>query len=74
MARKQTRRSISLKGLTYQRLKNHCEAKGRSISGYLEEIVAARLDAEGVPVPDKLEPAAKKPREPEEIISQHFTF
>ena len=46
MAKKQTRRSISLKGLTYKKLKEHCDAQGQSVSGYLEEIIAEKLDAE----------------------------
>jgi hypothetical protein len=78
MAKRQTRRSISVKGLTYQRLKNFCEEQSLSVSGYLEQIIADRLDAANVPVPEKVEPrAAIKPssgREGEEIISQHFTF
>lgn len=75
MAKRQTRRSISVKGITYQRLKNFCEEQSLSVSGYLEDIIAAKLDAANVPVPEKVEPrAAPKANEPEEIISQHFTF
>ena len=73
--KRHTRRSISLKGITYQRLKNHCEDEGFSISGYLETVIAEKLDAAGVPVPTKLEP--RKPPPPpvaDDIISQHFTF
>ena len=75
MAKRQTRRSISVKGITYQRLKNYCEAEGISISGYLEQIIAEKLDAAGIPVPEKVEPRPK-PKTPasDEIISQHFTF
>jgi len=74
MAKRQTRRSISVKGITYQRLKNFCEAQQLSVSGYLEDIIAAKLDAANVPVPEKVEPRAKPKAESEEIISQHFTF
>ena len=76
MAKRQTRRSISVKGITYQRLKDFCDAKGRSVSGYLEEIIAERLDAAGVPVPTVLKPRPTRKQEPEaeEIVSQHFTF
>ena len=45
MAKRQTRRSISVKGITYQRLKDYCEACGLSVSGYLEDIIAEKLDA-----------------------------
>jgi hypothetical protein len=75
MAKRQTRRSISVKGLTYQRLKNFCETQNLSVSGYLEDIIAQRLDAANVPVPERVEPRAKtKSSENDEIISQHFTF
>lgn len=77
MAKRQTRRSISVKGITYQRLKNFCEEQGLSVSGYLEQIIANNLDAQNVPVPERVEPRPQaKPDAPrgEEIISQHFTF
>ena len=75
MAKRQTRRSISVKGITYQRLKNFCETQGHSVSGYLEDIIAEHLDAENVPVPERVEaPPKPKPIESDEIISQHFTF
>jgi len=77
MAKRQTRRSISVKGITYQRLKNFCESQGMSVSGYLEDIIASRLDEANVPVPEKVEPRpepTKQPQREDEIISQHFTF
>jgi hypothetical protein len=79
MAKRQSRRSISVKGITYQRLKNFCETTGLSVSGYLEDIIAAKLDAANVPVPEKVEPrptpkTADGTVGGEEIISQHFTF
>lgn len=79
MAKRQTRRSISVKGITYQRLKNFCEDNNVSVSGYLEQIIADKLDAQNVPVPEKVEPrpaAAPKAAEPDQpsIVSQHFTF
>lgn len=78
MAKRQTRRSISVKGITYQRLKNFCESQGMSVSGYLEDIIARRLDEANVPIPEKVEPrpepVQKPQRDQDEIISQHFTF
>jgi hypothetical protein len=76
MAKRQTRRSISVKGITYQRLKDFCDTNALSVSGYLEEIIAERLDAAGVPVPTvlKARPERKAEEQPEEIVSQHFTF
>lgn len=76
MAKRQTRRSISVKGITYQRLKDYCDATGCSVSGYLEEIIAEKLDAAGIPVPTvlKARPERKPETQAEEIVSQHFTF
>jgi hypothetical protein len=79
MAKRQTRRSISVKGLTYQRLKNFCEDTGLSVSGYLEQIIADKLDAQNVPVPEKVDPRPVVPKQADgeeapAIISQHFTF
>lgn len=76
MAKRQTRRSISVKGITYQRLKDYCDAHDLSVSGYLEEIIAEKLDAAGVPVPTVLKPrpTRKTTVESDEIVSQHFTF
>lgn len=78
MAKRQTRRSISVKGITYQRLKNFCEESGVSVSGYLEQIIADQLDAQNVPVPEKVEPRPDAPKQHDSdepsIISQHFTF
>jgi hypothetical protein len=75
MAKRQTRRSISVKGITYQRLKDFCESSGLSVSGYLEDIIAEKLDAAGVPVPTVVKPRpATKSADSEDIVSQHFTF
>jgi len=43
MARaRQTRRSVSVKGLTYQRLKKHVGEDG-SVSGFIETLLAEKL-------------------------------
>ena len=39
MAKKQTRRCISLSGATYDVLKVHCEATQQSMSGVVETLV-----------------------------------
>lgn len=75
MAKKRTRRSISIRGLTYQRLKGYCATQGKSMSGYLEGVLAEKLDAANVPVPTKIDPPRKqKKRAPEPISTQFFTF
>lgn len=75
MARKRIRRSLSVKGITYQRLKDYCDAQGKSVSGYVEEVLAEKLDAAHVPVPTEITPPRKKKKpDPEPIESQFFTF
>lgn len=85
MAKRQTRRSISVKGVTYQRLKHYCDAHRTSVSGFLEELIAQRLNMVGAPMPvppppppmmhmQAHPPAPPMPQEPEDIVSQHFTF
>ena len=74
MAKKQTRKSISVKGITYQRVKDHCDREGISVSGFLEEIIAAKLDALGVPVPTLLRPPPIRPAPPTLPTNSPFTF
>lgn len=74
MAKRQTRRSVSLRGLTYQRLADYCAALGMSASGYLEELITADLDARGVPVPERVRPPQPRSRTEEDFPGSHFTF
>lgn len=76
MPKKQTRRSLSVKGLTYQRLADYCKAEGVSVSGFIEELVGAKLDELGVERPTvlRLQPYPERRKRVEEIISQQFTF
>ena len=82
MAKRQTRRAISVKGLTYQRLKKYCDTHNEtcakddrlSIAGFVEELVLKKLDALGVPEETVLVSRPSKSRVPEEIVSSHFTF
>ncbi len=57
--KRQTRRSISIKGLTYQRLQVWCDANERSMSGVLEEIIHERMDQAAQPVETVLKPKPK---------------
>jgi len=77
--RKQTRRSISVKGITYQRIKDFVSAQDppQSISGYIEGVVKADLDEKGIPVPECLKeiPREKKKQyEDDPPWGNHFTF
>jgi hypothetical protein len=39
------RKSISVRGTTYARLKEHCDASGETMSGLVERLINAFLDA-----------------------------
>lgn len=73
-----TRRSISVKGTTYARLEKGGTQLGRSVSGLVEDAVAAFLDGLGVPEVTREEVAKHKPRErdaaDDDIASGIFTF
>jgi hypothetical protein len=43
MGSTQTRRSISVKGLTYQRLKKYVDEHGGSVSGFVEDLIREKL-------------------------------
>lgn len=43
MAAKQTRRSISIKGLTYQRIQKFVAANGGTISGFVEDTIQENM-------------------------------
>jgi hypothetical protein len=49
VAKRQTRRSISITGKTYRRLQAKCIREGVSISGWLEQAIAPHI--EGIPDP-----------------------
>jgi hypothetical protein len=69
--KRRTCRSISVKGITYQRLKKYCDRFGTSVSGYLEAIIHDRLDALGVPEEKALDPnPPSKPAAPGPTPSQ----
>jgi hypothetical protein len=58
VAKKQTRRSISVKGITYARAIGYCQDNGISVSGLVERLVTNELDARGAPVLTKYEAEA----------------
>jgi hypothetical protein len=80
MAKKQTRRSISVMGKTYRRLVHHTDATGESVSGYIERLVKADLDAAGVaedpgPQPHRNPANAKVVGDPDgSVASSIFTW
>jgi len=79
MAKRQTRRALSIKGLTYQWIKDYCDQEERSVAGFVEEIVKEKMTELGIPKPTILMPRPEAPKvhktpEPEEIPPAHFTF
>ena len=47
--KKQTRRSVSMRGLLYQRIRSYCDAHGLTVSGYIDGLVSAAMDEAGEP-------------------------
>lgn len=80
MPRNPNRRSISVKGTTYQRLKNYQERTGEaSISGFTENLILRALDEANEPVvrPEdvpKPKPKPKKEKPTHGNGSGVFTF
>lgn len=70
MAKKQSRRSISVAGSTYRRLAVVCEREGRSVSGRLEELIAPPI--EGVEDPNPGATYEPKKRKADEAIEDAF--
>ena len=77
--KKQTRRSISVKGITYQWIFDYCQGQDPplSISGFIENVTQEYLEKTGVPRPTVLKerPRAKKKEfEDDPPWGNHFTF
>ncbi len=65
MTRKPTRRTISVRGLSYQRLQAYCERRGCSVSGWLEWAIDAHMSQDdGEPEHHVLKPMPSTPRKP----------
>jgi hypothetical protein len=74
-SKRQTRRAISVKGITYARLKAYCDEQARAISNLVEELINEKLDEAGVQVPTELpESYPKRRKEAEPSHSGHWTF
>ena len=61
----QKRRSISVRGEVYDRVKKYCEDNGISMSAFVEERVLEHLGGS---------PVQGKPSHSKAQIGQHFTF
>ena len=62
MAKKQTRRSISIRGLLYQRLSSYADNAERSRSDIVEKLVIEFLNGVGQPEETVLKPRVPRPR------------
>ena len=79
--KRQTRRSVSLRGLTYQRLRNLAKAMAEeglideaSQSGCLEVLISIECDKRGIPEETELERIYQKTRDNKSAASGIFTF
>lgn len=75
MAKKQTRRSISVSRATYERLKSYCETNGISMSQFVERRVGDYLGRSDIPTPAEQQPTSKT-EDPDVKLTpdQIFTF
>ena len=75
MAKKQTRRSISVSRATYERLKSYCETNGISMSQFVERRVGDYLGRTDIPVRTEQQPTSKT-EDPDVKLTpdQIFTF
>ena len=64
MAKKQTRRSISVSRTTYERLKAFCESNNISMSQFVETRVGDFLGGDAPTTVDLTRPAAPRPAQP----------
>jgi hypothetical protein len=64
MAKKQTRRSISVSRTTYERLKAFCESNNISMSQFVETRVGDFLGGDSAPTVELNRPAAPRPTIP----------
>ena len=75
-SKKKTRRSISVRGLTYTRLANLCDRKGLSVSGVLEQLIAEVCEKHGEPPATELRGRRPRPSADEaaKVASAIFSF
>ncbi|GAB4558972.1 MAG: hypothetical protein Tsb0020_04360 [Haliangiales bacterium] len=79
MAKKQTRRSISVSRATYERLKAYCETHGTSMSQFVESRVGDFLGRMDAPLVQPRQPQTGRPddnHDPDVKLTadQIFTF
>ncbi len=72
MAKKQTRRSVSIRGSTYEQIRKYCERNNVSMSEFVEEQIAHFFGNGG----SKREESAEERIEPDQLqdAARYFTF
>ncbi len=61
MAKKQTRRSVSIRGATYEKIRTYCEKHDLSMSEFVEDLIGQFFSGNGATLST---PAAAAPPEP----------
>jgi len=74
MARKQTRRSLSISGPTYETLKKYCDSTNQSISGVTEGLIKDFLDGRDAALGPSPVPARPRGRKKAMNGGGIFTF
>lgn len=72
MAKKQTRRSVSIRGTTYDKVRTYCERHGLSMSEFVEDLISQFFDNSGKIV-KKAEPK-KKEKSPSKKAEEKLDF
>lgn len=60
-SKQQKRRTLSMRPVEFQRLKNLSRATGESMAAVVERLVRAEADRHGVPTPSRIEHLEHKP-------------
>lgn len=68
MSKRQTRRSISVAGVTYRRVKLHCDTTSVSVSGFVEQLIACALDTSRITPVANPDPRTQRPLDPEGLV------
>ena len=77
MAKKQTRRSVSIRGHTYEMIREYCERNNVSMSEFVEDRIAAFFSNGGsVQQPSRPSDSEQSKLSPDELqdAARYFTF
>jgi hypothetical protein len=77
MAKRQSRRSVSVRGVTYEQIRRYCERIGISMSEFVEARIADYFGNGGLkPLPVTTRSSAKERLSPDQLkdAARYFTF